>query len=173
MNFDLEYNFNELVEDLLNEYDFEYHYDEDEDLYITGVTFDEVGDVTLLLMNNGSKIHLVGEFDYTIDNDLVYYRVSDFIHRFNSMDCIVTLFLDPDARRLYFKKQTDVMNVVDLSFTFSRNFFRSNLEMDMFGKAIHGVVSGVLSDVEAIALVNEAIEQFNNEMYEDTEEYMN
>ena len=65
------------------------------------------------------------------------------------------------------------MNVVDLSFTFSKSFFRANLEMDMFGKAINGVVSGVLSDVEAIELVNEAIETFNDEMYEETEEYMN
>lgn len=170
---DFEYNFHEVVEALLEEYEFEYHYDEDEDLYITGVTFDEVGDVTLLIMNNGSKINLVGEMDFTIDNDLVYYRVSDFVHRFNSMDCVVTLFLDPDAKRLYFKKQIDVVNVVDVSFTFSKSFFRSNLEMDMFGKAIKGVTNGVLSDVEAIELVNEAIQEFNNEVYEDTEEYMN
>ena len=170
---DFEYNFHEVVEALFEEYEFEYHYDEDEDLYITGVTFDEVGDVTLLIMNNGSKINLVGEMDFTIDNDLVYYRVSDFVHRFNSMDCVVTLFLDPDAKRLYFKKQIDVVNVVDVSFTFSKSFFRSNLEMDMFGKAIKGVTNGVLSDVEAIELVNEAIQEFNNEVYEDTEEYMN
>ena len=43
----------------------------------------------------------------------------------------------------------------------------------MFGKAIKGVTNGVLSDVEAIELVNEAIQEFNNEVYEDTEEYMN
>ena len=170
---DFEYDFKQMVEEFLQEYDLDFHYDENEDLFMSGVTFDEIGDVTLLIMNNGSKINVVGEIDYVIENDLVYYRVSDFVHRFNSMDCVVTLFLDPDAKRLYFKKNTFVLNVIDPAFSFSKDFFRANLEMDMFGKAIKGVMSGVLSDVEAIELVDMAIEQFNNEMYEETEEYMN
>ena len=170
---DFEFDFNQMVEEFLEEYDFAYHYDEAEELYMTGVTFEDLGEVTILIMNSGSKINIVGEIDFVVENDLVYYRVSDFVHRFNSMDCVVSLFLDPDAKRLYFKKNSYVVNVVDPAFGFSKDFFRANLEMEMFGKAIMGVMSGVMSDLEAIELVEEAIEQFNNEMYEDTEEYMN
>ena len=133
----------------------------------------DVGNVTFLIMNAGSKVNIIGEFDYVLDNDMVYYRASDFVHRFNAMDCVATLFIDPDTRTVYSKRNVQMLNVVDPDFFFSKDFFRLNLEMDMFGKAFHGVFSGVLSDVDGIALVDAAIEQYNNEMYEESENFMN
>lgn len=170
---EFEYDFNEMVESFLEEYEFEYHYDEDEDLYIVGVNFEDLGDVTNLIINGGGKIQIVGEVDYPIENDMVYSRVSDFVHRFNAMDCVVILFLDPDSNHFYFKKNVNVFDVFDPAMSFANSFFRINMEMDMFGKAFMGVLSGVLSDVEAIRLVEEAAERFNEELLEDTEQYMN
>ena len=133
---DFEFDFNQMVEEFLEEYDFAYHYDEAEDLYMTGVTFEDLGDVTILIMNSGSKINIVGEIDFVVENDLVYYRVSDFVHRFNSMDCVVSLFLDPDAKRLYFKKNSYVVKkscvsqiVNSTTPTAKQNAIKSNAEL--------------------------------------------
>ena len=170
---DFEFDFHKTVEEFLDAYEFEYRYDEEEDVYVSGVTFDDLGNVTLLIMNGGSKITVVGEMEWILDHDLVYYRVSDFVHRFNSMDCVATLFLDPDMKKMYFKRNTYILNVMDPELSFSKDFFRVNLEMDMFGKAFSGVLSGVLSDLEAIELVERAIEEYNNQLYEDAENLMN
>ena len=92
----------EVSREVLDEYEFDYEYKEDDDLYFSGVNYDDLGNVSLLIMNAGSRITLVGEVDYAIENELVYQRASDFVHRFNSMDCISTLFLDPESKYLYF-----------------------------------------------------------------------
>ncbi len=173
MEFDCNYDFHKVVEEVLDEYEFDYEYKEDDDLYFSGVNYDDLGNVSLLIMNAGSRITLVGEVDYAIENELVYQRASDFVHRFNSMDCISTLFLDPESKYLYFKKNISVTDSFDPQFTFTRDFFRFTLEMDMFGKAIMGVLSGVLSDLEGIRGIELAIEAFNDEAYEEAEQFMN
>ena len=43
----------------------------------------------------------------------------------------------------------------------------------MFGKAIMGVLSGVLSDLDGIRGIELAIETFNDEAYEEAEQFMN
>ena len=45
--------------------------------------------------------------------------------------------------------------------------------MDVFGKAIMGVLAGMLSDKEGIAGIEMAIEALNNEVLEETEQFMN
>ena len=173
MEFDCNYDFHKVVEEVLDEYEFDYEYQEEDDLYFSGVNYDDLGDVSILVMNAGSRITLVAEVAYTIENELVYQRVSDFVHRFNSMDCVSTLFLDPDSKYLYFKKNVGVSDSFDPQFTFTKDFFRFTLEMDMFGKAIMGVLSGILSDVEGIAGIEMAIDAFNDEAYEEAEQFMN
>ena len=173
MEFDFNYDFHKVVEEVLDEYEFDYEYKEEDDLYFSGVSYEDLGDVSILIMNAGSHITLVSEVDYPIENEIVYQRVSDFIHRFNSMDCIATMFLDLDSKYVYFKKNISVVDCFDPQFTFTRDFFRFTLEMDVFGKAIMGVLAGMLSDKEGIAGIEMAIEALNNEVLEETEQFMN
>ena len=172
MELDCHYDFNEMVEEFLQEYELDYNYEEEEDLYFTGVCFDDLQNVSILIINNGSKISIVGEIDYEITNDRDYLRTSNFVHRFNAMDCTAVLFLDPDHKRLYYKKNVNVFEAIDPQLSFAKDFFRTNLEMDLFGNAIMGVMQGMISDEEAIEEVQEAVESLNTEVYEDMEQYM-
>ena len=113
MEFDCNYDFHKVVEEVLDEYEFDYEYKEEDDLYFSGVNYDDLGNVSLLIMNAGSRITLVGEVDYAIENELVYQRASDFVHRFNSMDCISTLFLDPEKEvNIYILRRILVLLIV-------------------------------------------------------------
>lgn len=168
-----QYDFHEIVQDVLTEYEFDYEYKMEDDLYFSGVNYEDLGDVSILIMNAGSRITVVGEVDYVIENELVYQRVSDFVHRFNAMDCISTLFIDPDSKYLYFKKNISLYDSYDPKFVFTRDFFRFTLEMDIFGKAIMGLLTGLLSDKEAIVGIDMAIDELNNETLEEVEQFMN